>query len=533
MKSIISTFFFVVIITNISAQYYKIDLIKDINPGIAYSFPRFLAKVDATSIYFSADDGQHGYELWKSNGTTTGTQMVMDINNVGTNSSNPFGFSTLISEVFSFNRYVYFSANDGTNGNELWRSQIFGTEPFTTTLVKDINPTGSSSPRVLTDVNGLLMFGATNGTNGREFWKSNGTSVGTTMIQDYQPSFDINITSAKSIVAIGNTAYFSAVDNSSALLEITPTNVSPVNINVYSGSTLNANFLTKVNNNLFFSGVASNGSPSLGRELFVKPQGQNAFLIKDINLSPNIFGGTNSSDPSNLTDVNGTLFFTAFNGTSYGIWKSDGNTPGTQIVKTIDAKNLCNVNGTLFFFSNSGSQFQLWKSDGTTNGTVLVKTINNNYNSLNEGSFVNFNGKFIFESNSDIYGSELWQSDGTSAGTFIIKDINPGSQSSIPEELCVVNSSLYFRANDGIHGVELFKMYNCFGPELNYTTKNGNWNDPTTWSCGRVPVTTESVTIKGHTINVNGSYGVGGVVFEGGNITLPIGSMLTYYPISP
>ncbi len=73
----------------------------------------------------------------------------------------------------------------------------------------------------------------------------------------------------------------------------------------------------------------------------------------------------------------------------------------------------------------------------------------------------------------------------------------------------------------------------CSGTTDFYSIKNGNWNDPTTWSCGRVPITTEALTIKGHIININGNFGVNKIIFEGGNITIPVGSTLTYYPVVP
>jgi ELWxxDGT repeat protein len=33
-----------------------------------------------STLYFPADDGTHGSELWKSNGTTGGTKRVKDVN---------------------------------------------------------------------------------------------------------------------------------------------------------------------------------------------------------------------------------------------------------------------------------------------------------------------------------------------------------------------------------------------------------------------------------------------------------------------
>jgi ELWxxDGT repeat protein len=62
---------------------------------------------------------------------------------------------------------LFFRADDGTTGRELWTSD--GTAAGTT-LVKDIHPAGDSSPHNLTNVNGTLFFAAADGTTGIELW---------------------------------------------------------------------------------------------------------------------------------------------------------------------------------------------------------------------------------------------------------------------------------------------------------------------------------------------------------------------------
>ncbi len=77
---------------------------------------------------------------------------------------------------------VFFQGTDGTNGFELWRSDGTATGTY---LVKDIFPGAQSSNiELLTNVNGTLYFRANNGVNGSELWKSDGTTAGTVMVAD-------------------------------------------------------------------------------------------------------------------------------------------------------------------------------------------------------------------------------------------------------------------------------------------------------------------------------------------------------------
>ena len=151
--------------------------VKDIRAGGLSSTPFDLTNVSGT-LYFNAYEGPAtARELWKSDGTELGTMLIKDINS-GSGSSTPEEFNAFTGDVF-------FRADDGFNGYELWKSD--GTE-LGTVMVKDIN-TGafvsgldSFSPAGFTDFNGTLFFVANDGASGWELWKSDGTEAGSTVL---------------------------------------------------------------------------------------------------------------------------------------------------------------------------------------------------------------------------------------------------------------------------------------------------------------------------------------------------------------
>jgi ELWxxDGT repeat protein len=154
-------------------------LVKDINAsGSAFKSPMFrMSSADQSDLlFFPADDGIHGEELWMTDGTEDGTVLVDDIR--------PGFVDSSVQYLTSSGDLVYFRADDGVGGPELWRSD--GTEAGTA-LVKDIRE-GFNNVQQLTDVAGKLYFTAIDPQLGAELWVSDGTEAGTVLVRDIKPT---------------------------------------------------------------------------------------------------------------------------------------------------------------------------------------------------------------------------------------------------------------------------------------------------------------------------------------------------------
>ena len=389
----------------------NVRMVKDINLGDAASAPEFLTDVDGL-LYFVAQSPQ-GKELWKSDGSFDGTVLVKDIL-PGAAGSSP-------RELTSVNGILYFSARDAeTSGFEVWKSD--GTESGTV-MVRDIRPgSQGSQPGELTDVGGILYFSASDGTSGQELWKSDGTAAGTVMVADILPG-------------VGSS---------------------------------NPKHLTNIGGTLFF---ASNNGVH-GTELW-KSDGTAAGTV----MVQDSVAGSKGANPAYLTEMNGSVFYTSFFNATQGLWKSDGTDSGTiplsvfpQNLPYFDLPDrLTNVNGTLFFSAaTAATSRELWKSNGTAAGTQLVKDIRPGDSSSFPDFLTNYNGTLIFKALTTITPQGLWKSNGTSPGTVSVRDINPNANS-ITSPFVVHDGLVYFGANDGTTGAELWSSDGTFaGTVLEY-----------------------------------------------------------------
>lgn len=221
-------------------------LVQDIHLGNNSALNGFFANsavVHNNELFFLADDGVNGFEVWHTDGSIGGAQLLKNIS-AGTASSSFSEAQSIGSELFFiggngsslwktdgttqgtvfiqsfqiirhltvFNGSLYFSAGNNNEGEELWRHN-----PATgnTQMVKDLNGGfGASLPINFTPLSNTLLFMA-NTQSGWELWRTNGTNASTYMVKDINPGGANGVlTSYQSITVarIGDEIFFRATD---------------------------------------------------------------------------------------------------------------------------------------------------------------------------------------------------------------------------------------------------------------------------------------------------------------------------------
>jgi ELWxxDGT repeat protein len=349
-------------------------------------------------LFFVADDGVHGPELWRSDGTEAGTDLVKDIHPSREASCSRCSRyePTSLTRV---GRRLFFVGDDDRHGPELWVSD--GTERGTF-MVEDLSPNvelGQGARGPLLELDGTVLFGVRDG-GILQLWRSNGTARGTRLVKDIA-SVGEGLLELGTVA--GKLAYFGADDG---VHGIEPWRTD---------------------------GTA-----------------QGTFMLRDIyaGLQPRSrFPG--GSDPEGFLQRRGQgrVYFTADDGSRRGLWATDGTARGTVPVVAPTHVSMAEAGGTLFFTAEDPETGrELWASDGTAAGTRRVRDLRPGPEGSYPHDFAASDHGMFFRANDGVHGFELWLSDGTAEGTRLVRDLAPGPSSSVFQGFVQVGDLVYFSA---------------------------------------------------------------------------------------
>lgn len=450
-------FFFCMVIISACVLSYelRVELVADINTGVDPSNPRRFAYANGL-LFFEADDGIHGKELWVSDGTSAGTRLVKDIN-PGSNAGNPW-YMTAMDNV------AYFRATDGVNGVHLWRSD--GTEEGTW-MVKNLSDEGTSEPYDFLVHNGEIYFKTYGGS--MSLWRSDGSTEGTVKIANIW-SEKGGRTHNEDLTSLGNLVVFTGEDYEHGI-ELWISDGTPDGTHMVSDikpgiSSSGPDSLTALSNYVFFR--ANDGIH--GNELWVSDGTSDGTFLIDIKP------GVGSSWPHYFFEYDGHLLFGADGWVEHSstgeLWKTDGTAAGTLQIKEIwpgpcgsGPYGFVELGGVVLFVVKDQlyaadylGHGELWTTDGTSDGTTILADVREGYKGSRPFELTRLGNYIFFQADDGIHGAELWMTDGSAEGTVLVADIVDGPDGSFPHYIFVGGDTLYFCANDGQTGVELWRL---------------------------------------------------------------------------
>ncbi len=517
--------------------------IKDLNPGIWPNFPSSSfpsqAVIFKNQLYFFAEDSAAGRELWQSDGTVLGTAVIKDL--VPGKPGIRY-YPTTFGEFKQNSKHLFFAANDGSTGVELYRTD--GT-PSGTKRVADSKPGSGDGASPLTDAiiykDKLFYNGKTNASGSYQLFISEGDSSNTIHVNTPMDSPSDFIIFNGKLLFKGSQA---SPRPGKYLYTISGSNASPVRLRNRSGKIFMAagrsasfiDYWAKADHILFFSAIDPDNL--LASELF-RTDGTSAgtWMLQERNSSTD--SGNLINPPQYGVDVFKGAWLAAIQTEQYGLemwkikgpkaaqivrdiepgsgagfvpkyihapvkilrhgailnneyyfrgrtkhkgvelWKTGGDSASTALVHDLVFGTVSSnpslhpvpINGILI-----GSAFtyptgdELFRTDGTASGSYILKDINPGVQpSNNQPRFSSvlpldtLNNQLIFQADSNPIGNELWITDGTVRGTRLLKDINPGPNSGTTKRVSGTvysskcNNNIFFTATDGILGYELWK----------------------------------------------------------------------------
>jgi ELWxxDGT repeat protein len=376
--------------------------------------------------------------------------------------------STDGSYPYTFKQKSNISSFESATSSLVWNRDNTPPASPTLTSVSPISPSSSLTPKVkgTSDANTTLNVYASQDCTGTVLAIGAIATYGSTGIEVPVTANTTTDFSVKAFDLAGNastcaTTYLTYQNRRAAMVANTRTlgsdSSGPSNLFVFNGYLYFRAFHPNTGYELF----RTDGTPG-NTKLF------KGFSVQSDGIPANSMTGITSTYLSNAPIVVGSSFYFAATDDKYGteLWKSDGTTAGTTMIKDIfpdeggsNPYGFTLVGSTVYFKADDGTNGEeLWKTDGTEAGTVMVKDINPTAGSGGGITYMTaLDSKLIFFANDGTNGLEPWVSDGTSAGTQMISNLNGTASSSSPNYLVTMGSNAYFTATGSIGGNELWK----------------------------------------------------------------------------
>ncbi len=408
-------------------------------PGIPSSDPEGLTRAGSL-VYFTADDGVHGRELWCTDGTAANTRLLLDATpgpassryDLRTHHADAGHFQFL---VWSSPGHVALYRSDGSTG---------GTQElklFNIQANERIVLLGSDARRCYYNIVGV---GQPEG-----LWASDGTPEGTVHI----PSERDGLRHIDTLV-LDEEGELYAASHAGRSIYRSRGQISELYL-VAQDLDHVGNMATLGGKLLFKADTATSGG-----ELWVGSPAPNAHTLL-MEIGPGSASGGNAPEPA----FKGVIPFIGNDGTHGGeLWRTDGTAAGTHMIADInpgagssEPYKVTPVGDRLLFVAmDAGHGRELWASDGTGENTFLVHDVNPGLAGSDPYAFAVAGDRLFFSALNADLGEELWVAQGDPVNARMVRDIFPGAGDSAPYFTVALGDKVLFAATSPDHGRELW-----------------------------------------------------------------------------
>jgi len=454
----------------------RVSFVDDARPGTTGSKPVAYQGMRISiedTLYFAADDGVHGYELWGYNSTTDEMWMVADIRQ-GADGSFP-GYLLAVKHGTQF----FFGAYTDDNGTELWAHDH---TTGATWMAANVNnypaPDGSNPGDDIEIMYGdILYFSAFTGAYGTELWAYNTITQNTWLVQDIHGGSSANPGWYMHFLH-NDVLYFTARDNGNVhdLWAHNQSNGTTWKVVGFGPDPMA--HPGQYMDHLIGDTVYFDAQTPMGRELLAyNLLNHTTWMVADLELGQ---ASSNPGEHMSLLVGDTLLFDTAddslwahdtSNGTTWRVMQHTGTNAGEGTHET--------VVGTMAFFQaqdNAGGA-ELWAFDAHTGQAFRAADIVPGLDGSNPGQnmMVGLSGVVYFDASTHSTGRELWAHDPADGSTWVVADIayddpnytTPDPSSNPARSFWAFhNGCLFFDAYESETGREMWKM--CLEHTITY-----------------------------------------------------------------